>query len=946
MAPCEVHAAREARHISSSLGSPLQRAEPASWPHERPARAGIESSLSTVERIVSPEAHAYFRRIVRVTQSELEKLFVYKTQQLFDPVHPDASADLAREVLGADAASALSLPSAAQHSMLKDAGDTNSFLGLVRGRDTQRLKAKAAVEGQNLTRSLVGVLGRILVDFTRYAETLLRWEQKDMGRDASSFLTDPGRSADARDLSGFTAEEKSSILERLERQDQHNSTLETKYNTVSAQLRESRTEFMRERLVWKERLHRAHSMLSQADRIAVQTDHDVEFYNEQECEVDVAVVREQYELRFKAMKEEHDKRVRCMKEEVEALRVALQETQESMENIKEAAGAWGKRKTIAQQETIEHLKEERGELYEEILRLEMELADMVSAASTKATEAFDESVQTMAIDCKRPLTFQKPRNLIVDVKPKPLAEVSDGKVSQALAAARAEASAQTEAQVKARIEAAFRAAHVEAAAQTEAQVKARIEAAVRAAHVEAAAQTEAQAKASIEAAVQAEAAAREEVAKLVDAAIQADMAARIEHSRLTAELRAAQDQLEALEVCRAQDAGIAAQALDQARHLAMEEALARAIERDHTRLRSDAAVQVNLPNAPRCHANVQTEADAALAPQRANALEQRRGSSTSFEMQADPVVRSHTEGRNFRPTSDVVIAESETRSMSASRTQRTRPQPIRAASEVRRPDVRVSEELTPQEVCFANSEMLPMRSRSTGSLCTATKLEVPACRETAHANQAPVRVVAEAMALGKPAIVLEAAAENGPSLQCGMTGQDPGVLASRGANWFTARRGERERHGPGSLRRVRQEGGPLGFAAGREVGQSAPAENDHGEEAELQVLRNSERRALQTVRMPIASHPPSDSDAPRPLSEGAPSHRPSFGGGFSALSSAAWPTGSAQASAKTLPDVSGVRSVGRPSSGFRERPVAGRAHTPGARALRPSTAGPGRTGRG
>ncbi|CAE7216912.1 unnamed protein product, partial [Symbiodinium sp. CCMP2456] len=109
-------------------------------------------AFEIIQRIVSPEAQSYFQRIVRVTQSELEKLLVHRVTNLFDPLGIEgpcrAAPDPALNVLQ---------------------------------EKCRLLKEKSAQEGQQLTSYIGSVLSRILVDFCRFADVVLRWERATQG---------------------------------------------------------------------------------------------------------------------------------------------------------------------------------------------------------------------------------------------------------------------------------------------------------------------------------------------------------------------------------------------------------------------------------------------------------------------------------------------------------------------------------------------------------------------------------------------------------------------------------------------------------------------------------------------------------------------------------------------------------------------------------------------
>lgn len=134
-----------------------------------------------------------------VTESELQKLLIHKVQNLFDPMsdpHPQ-----------------------------KDLQGSVSSVNL--------LKEKPTAEGQHLSAYIMTVLSRIMVDFSCFADLVLRWqlnipEKKGLKRPATAgqvtFETGPSRS----DSLEWLETHCQPILERLERQDQQNTELEAK----------------------------------------------------------------------------------------------------------------------------------------------------------------------------------------------------------------------------------------------------------------------------------------------------------------------------------------------------------------------------------------------------------------------------------------------------------------------------------------------------------------------------------------------------------------------------------------------------------------------------------------------------------------------------------------------------------------------------------------------
>jgi len=312
----------------------------------------LEVHSEVLERTVTPEAHTYFRRIVQVTQSELEKLLVYKIQQLFDPVSSKSLADVALKELGSSVGVRLKMPgvSAAAHIAELDSGKVKHWPH----RRTNTVHEKAAAEGEHMTKCLVGVLGRILADFGRFADTILKWQKVDNSasaacpqnasesndHNANAFLTGLNEIPQHADKPLQQPDFKE-ILERLERQDQENSDLFAKYSSTSSELRENRRKFMKERLLWREQLRRFRRALKNSTDPSLVSllDHDVQFYDDgdraaaAEVEVeDVEDVRKKLEEQMEQMKEDYVDQIEDLKEIVEKTRakmLALQERPDS-----------------------------------------------------------------------------------------------------------------------------------------------------------------------------------------------------------------------------------------------------------------------------------------------------------------------------------------------------------------------------------------------------------------------------------------------------------------------------------------------------------------------------------------------------------------------------------------------------------------------------------------
>ena len=143
----------------------------------------------------------------KVTESELQKLLIHKVQNLFDPLSDPHAGDLQR--------------------------------------GSNLLKEKPTAEGQHLSAYIVTVLSRIMVDFSRFADLVLRWQlnatdrkcDRKAGpkRPATAHVTFDTGSAHS-DVSNPSIDWElhcQPILERLERLDQQNTELEGRHGQGS-----------------------------------------------------------------------------------------------------------------------------------------------------------------------------------------------------------------------------------------------------------------------------------------------------------------------------------------------------------------------------------------------------------------------------------------------------------------------------------------------------------------------------------------------------------------------------------------------------------------------------------------------------------------------------------------------------------------------------------------
>mmetsp|Transcript_35899 Transcript_35899/g.57192 ORF Transcript_35899/g.57192 Transcript_35899/m.57192 type:complete len:892 (+) Transcript_35899:76-2751(+) len=319
----------------------IPKCEPALCPHPHvfigKDERGLEVSSEVLERTVTPEAHSYFLRIVKVTQSELEKLLVYKLQHLLAvPVAPSILGETALEELGTSLTARLQIPGAGIAAHTAEIEGRKSC-GSLRHRTPQE---KAVAEGRELTQYVISMMGRILADFARFADTVLRW-QLESGELYSGGLN----ASDLRQGDAFPLTEPEScskipaglkdLMERLERQDRQNSELEAKYSKVADEQRSDRRAFMRERQLWREQLRQLKAKLRRSADPSLRAllDRDVQFFDGGEGrpsgdEEDIEDLRQRYEDRIADMQDDYEEKIADLESLLEKLRGKLQALQE------------------------------------------------------------------------------------------------------------------------------------------------------------------------------------------------------------------------------------------------------------------------------------------------------------------------------------------------------------------------------------------------------------------------------------------------------------------------------------------------------------------------------------------------------------------------------------------------------------------------------------------
>jgi len=290
------------------------RIESAICSHERllppSAEPSIEGVSQVLRRIVTPEAFNHFERILRVANVELEKLLVFRTQSMIDPVGASALTlqedDARRDIEEEDR----------RTEVLKEFG--------VATKQTRRPTANdwAIEESHALKHYLTGVLGRIILDFTKYAETVLRWRRDD----ADDTLGEGNGSVK------MTETEHEDLMKKLEQHEFAYSTLESKCNALAVELRDNRRAFLREKLVWKEQLRKIMAHLPEQEQARVMRKglhQSVEFYDESNNVADAEAVRDEYEMLILQIKEEQNARAEVLKSEIEHLHRKIEEQEEA-----------------------------------------------------------------------------------------------------------------------------------------------------------------------------------------------------------------------------------------------------------------------------------------------------------------------------------------------------------------------------------------------------------------------------------------------------------------------------------------------------------------------------------------------------------------------------------------------------------------------------------------
>lgn len=385
MAPVEVRAQCQVPHSASDARLCSVEASPAPWPFSRVVNKkelGLEAASEVIARTVTPEAQKYFHRIVQVAQSELEKLLINKVQHIFDPV----------------AAHALKgMPAGMEGGSRRAILDKGSILN-----DPQKCKTKSAIEGQQLTAYVASVLGRIMVDFSRFADTILRWQSQPSKGEEANGSNKQICASSLQSCSAYQADTIEDLVTRLERQDKLNTELEDKYSNVMAELRQRKREFLRERTVFKERLRmlQAFARESGDSKALMQIlTHDVQFY--EEGGVSVEDVKDEYERKL------HDQEM-MFQNKLRQKDVKFQEQAEELERLREAFDDLKKRKlndNTANLESKLTKTEQMLEESEEALRKALEEIEFLKVGNDGLTMQVD-SLKAVIDGFKRQLQEQ------------------------------------------------------------------------------------------------------------------------------------------------------------------------------------------------------------------------------------------------------------------------------------------------------------------------------------------------------------------------------------------------------------------------------------------------------------------------------------------------------------------------------------------------------------
>lgn len=283
---------------------------PAPWAAPK-AEVDEGFSAGVLKRTVAPQAHAHFQRIVQVTQSELSKLLIYKVHQIFgEPVRPEVAA--------------------AAWPLQAGAFDVNS----IHRKDAARWRSASPAEAESLTAYVTGVLERVLVEFSRFADAVLRWQLDD---DACERAVGPEVAEKVDNVCNHPP--LADLIARLERLDKQNTELEVKYNAVSAELCEKRRAFLRDQAAAAERLQRvrSHCHLTGNQALLDLLEHNVQFYSEPEPEMEedeVTRLRNEYEDRITAMQQEHEARLHDNQDKIFSMQEQLERSREIEQTLR------------------------------------------------------------------------------------------------------------------------------------------------------------------------------------------------------------------------------------------------------------------------------------------------------------------------------------------------------------------------------------------------------------------------------------------------------------------------------------------------------------------------------------------------------------------------------------------------------------------------------------
>jgi len=326
---------------------------PAPWAAPEESDRGVAAHV--LKRTVAPQAHAHFQRILQVAKSELSKLLLFKVHQLVgEPVRPEIAAQT-----------------------LPPRGNACSGSRAQR-KEAAHWQSSAPAEAEGLTAYVIGTLQRILVDFSRFADAVLRW-QLEGGPNAEECGPEDAQKC-------CNNPPMTDLVERLERLDRLNTELEAKYNAVNAEMCEKRRAFLRDQAASAERLQRvrSHCRLTGNQELLDALEHDVQFYCEPEPEMEdeVTRLRKDYDHRIEVMQQEHEAKLNDCHDNIFSLEQQLEHSQEIEKSLRQNLEQMVRqRRATGSLEKALALAEEAAEKAEAGLRIVQKDAELLRASN-------------------------------------------------------------------------------------------------------------------------------------------------------------------------------------------------------------------------------------------------------------------------------------------------------------------------------------------------------------------------------------------------------------------------------------------------------------------------------------------------------------------------------------------------------------------------------------